>query len=72
MHDDKLIYELIIINKTLKAISSTSDDSKLIWDYASALNEVNTQRNLTLPWVPGYSGMRRNEAADPFFGITKS
>ena len=72
---------------TLKAISSASVDSKLVWDCVNALNEVGSQRNLILAWVPSHEGVKGNEAADdltrqgssrqfvgpaPSFGTTQS
>lgn len=71
----------------LKALKSTTYESKIAWNCKQSLKQLASRNKLTLLWVPGHKGIVGNEIADslakegacapfigpePFCGIPKS
>jgi len=56
----------------LRALNSPRVESKQIWDCIQALNNLASDRPVTLAWVPGHSGIPGNERADQLARVASS
>ena len=56
----------------LKALNSHRVESKQIWDCIQALNDLASDKSVTLAWVPRHSGIPGNERADQLARIASS
>ena len=61
---DERIYICSDSQAALRALNTPRVESKQIWDCVQALNDLASDRSVTLAWVPGHSGIPGNEKAD--------